>query len=127
MVEAARRIVKNAKEFEATFIEEAGYRPDFIARAEKAIDAFEAQMKEPDTAMNRRSRATASLPKALLKGREILNSIDGIIENEFADSKGTRDQWQKARRLGGKIGRPKNTWRPPPKPLPRSPESPPDD
>jgi hypothetical protein len=127
LVDAARRIVDNAKPFEDTFIDEAGYRADFIARAEKAIDALEAHMKKPDTAVNRRSRATASLPEALLEGRKILDSIDGIIEDEFADDKSTRDLWKRARRLPGKIGRPKNTWRPPPKPLPSPPEPPPDE
>lgn len=127
LIDEARRIIKNAKPFGRTFIDEGGYHADFIARAEKAIDALTAHLKEPDTAVNRRSRATASLPKALLKGRAILDSIDGIIEDEFADDKGTRDLWRKARRLGGKIGRPKNNWRPPPKPLPRPPESPPDE
>jgi hypothetical protein len=127
LVDAARRIVENAKPFEDTFIDEAGYRADFIARAEKAIDALAAHMKEPDSVVNRRSRATASLPEALLEGRKILDSIDGIIEDEFADDKSTRDLWKRARRLPGKIGRPKNTWRPPPKPLPPPPEHPPDE
>ena len=122
LIADARRIIKNAKEFEGTFIEEGGYDADFIARAEEVIDALDSHLKQPDTAVNRRSRATASLPKALLKGREILDSIDGIIEDEFADDKGARDLWKKARRLGGKIGRPKNNWRPTPKPLPRPPE-----
>ena len=78
-----------------------------IARAETAIDALEAHMKQPDTAANRRSRARASLPDALREGRRILDSIDGIIDDEFADDKSTRDLWKRARRLPGKIGRPK--------------------
>jgi hypothetical protein len=127
LVDAARRIVDNAKPFKATFIDEAGLRTDFIARAETAIDALEAHMKQPDTAANRRSRARASLPDALREGRRILDSIDGIIDDEFADDKSTRDLWKRARRLPGKIGRPKNTWRPPPKPLPPPPEPPPDE
>ena len=127
LVDAARRIVDNAKPFEDTFINEAGYRADFITRAEKAIDALAAHIKEPDTAVNRRSRARASIPDALREGRRILDAIDGIIDDEFADDKSTRDLWKRARRLPGKIGRPKNTWRPPPKPLPPPPEPPPDE
>jgi hypothetical protein len=117
LVEAARRIVNNVKPHEATFLE-AGYRVDFVARAEQAIAALEARAGQPDEQTSRTSRATASLPKALVKGREIIGAIDGIVDDELADNPGARDMWKKAKRLHGKIGRPKNNWRPQPKPLP---------
>src|SRR5258708_1427646 len=117
LIEAARRIVDNVKPHEATFID-AGYRIDFIARAEQAIAALEARAGQPDERTNRTSRATASLPKALVKGREIIGAVDGIVDDELADNPGARDMWKKAKRLHGKIGRPKNNWRPQQKPLP---------
>lgn len=117
LIEAARRIVDNVKPFDATFIE-SGYRVDFILRAEQAIAALEARAGQPDERTNRSSRATASLPDALVKGREIIGAIDGIVDDDLADKPSARTIWKKAKRLHGKIGRPKNNWRPQPKPLP---------
>ena len=119
LIEAAHRIVDTVKPFQATFFEE-GYRADFFARAEQAIAALEARAGQPDERANRTSRATASLPDALLKGREIIGAIDGLVDDELADKPSARSVWKKAKRLHGKIGRPKNNWRPQPKPLPRA-------
>lgn len=116
LVEGARRIVKKVRPFEPTLIA-AGYRPDFIERAERAIEALEAKAADQNTRVNRRSRATASLSEALAHGREIMEAIDRLVEDDLADNRSARDIWKNVKHLPGQIGRPKNRRRPP-EPLP---------
>ena len=116
LVEAARRIINNVREYEDTLIE-SGYRADFIERAERAIDALEAKAADPNTRVNRRSRATASLPEALAHGREIMEAVDRLVEDDLVDNRSAREMWKNVKHLPGRIGRPKNRRRPP-EPLP---------
>jgi len=106
LVDAAKRIIDTVRPYGDTFIEN-GWRPDFIARAERAVEALEKHMKHPGADANRRSRARASLPEALLKGRKIIKSITRLVQDELADDVGARKLWMRAKRIPRPMGRPK--------------------
>jgi hypothetical protein len=106
LIDTAKRIVNVAGIYKEAFIE-SGYRPDFIERAEEAITAVEANAASPRKAINKRSRATASLPDALLNGREIIKAIGRIMADEYAGDKAKLQLWKDVERLPGKVGRPK--------------------
>jgi hypothetical protein len=106
LIEAARRITSNIRPFKETFIQE-GYRPDFLERAEQAIDRFERITSQPPDEVTRRSRATRELPEAIRRGRRIMDAIDRLIQTDLAGDKLNRAMWKKTYRLPRKIGRPK--------------------
>jgi len=64
-------------------------------------------MKHPGAIANRGSRARASLPKALLKGRKIIKSITRLVQDELAKDAGARKLWMRAKRIPKTMGRPK--------------------
>jgi hypothetical protein len=110
MFEATKRVLQHAKEYEDTFIE-GGFHKDFIKRAQAAADTLQAKLGDGNTAMNRRSRATSSLPDAILKGRNIMRSITSAVEEELADNQVAVKRWARAMRVPQTKGRPKNNRR----------------
>ena len=106
LVDAAKRIIDGVRPHRDTFIKY-GWTPDFIARAEQAVEALENNMKHPGAIANRGSRARASLPKALLKGRKIIKSITRLVQDELANDAGARKMWMQAKRIPKTMGRPK--------------------
>lgn len=84
---------------------------DAIARVEAAAKALAAKTDSPDTAIARRSRATASVPAALRRARKIVRALDTTINLEFADQKLVLLEWARVKRIPRKIGRPKNRRR----------------
>lgn len=110
LVTEARRIIKNAKPFADTYIEE-GYAPDFIEKAEQAVDEFERRISAPNDLVAERGHATATLPSLLLKGRKIIRAITRIVEDELAKDPVAQKLWKTAKRLPGTMGRPKNNQR----------------
>jgi hypothetical protein len=103
---AAERIFKNASTYRNDFVDRRGYAPDFIACGKAAADALKARLKEGNTVMNRRSRATASLPKAIAKGRKIMDAIDKTVVAELGDDQSSLEMWKASYRVPKKIGRP---------------------
>jgi hypothetical protein len=113
LLDAAARIVKNARPH-AKSLYTAGLPKDFLKRVETTAKALAAKSTSTDTALNRRSRATRSIPAALRRGRRIMKAIDSTIRSEFADDPVALTLWDSAKRIPGRIGRPKKKRRKPP-------------
>lgn len=110
LLAAADRVLRNAKDHERVFVK-GGFAKDFIRKAQAAVDALKAKLDDGDTKMNRRSRATSSLPAAIAKGRKIMRAIDRAVAAELADDALARARWARAMRIPQKVGRPKNNRR----------------
>ena len=106
LLEAAERIARNAERHKAVFLR-AKLKKGFIKELRAAAKALEAKSKNPDTIINRRARATASLPEPIRRGRRIMKSIGRILAAELPPSSVALSQWKEAERLPKKMGRPK--------------------
>jgi hypothetical protein len=106
LVDAAKRILNNVRPYRETFIEN-GWKPDFIARADRAVKALEKHMMDPRANASLRSQARRSLPKALLKGRKIIKAITRLVQDELADDVGAQRLWMRSKRIPKPMGRPK--------------------
>jgi hypothetical protein len=106
LVDAAKRIIDGVRPYRDTFIEH-DWTPDFIARAERAVEALEKNMKHPGANANRASRARASLPAALRKGRKLIKAITRLVQDELANDVGAQRMWMLAKRIPKTMGRPK--------------------
>jgi len=114
IVEATERIVRNVRPHLAT-LHAKGLRRDVIPDLERDARKL-AQLRPPvDTPMARRSRATASLPDAIRRGRKIVAALDRLIRREFHGQPALAS-WEMSARIPGKPGRPKKSRRrrPPP-------------
>lgn len=110
LLEAKTRLVKNLRPHMKT-LHKAGLPKDSIPRLEAVSKAFAAKLANTDTYINRRSRATSSLPEAVAHGRKLVNAIDSVARLEFADDASTLDMWSRAKRIPAKLGRPKKKRR----------------
>lgn len=106
LLEGKTRLVKNLRPHMTT-LHESGLPKDSIARLNAVAKAFAAKLANTDTYVNRRSRATSSLPEALAHGRKIVNAIDVTVRLELADNPRALHIWGKAKRIPLKLGRPK--------------------
>lgn len=106
LLEAKSRLVKNLRPHMKTLYK-GGLPKDSIPRLEAVAKAFAAKLANTDTYINRRSRATSSLPEALAHGRKIVNAIDSVARLELADNPAALRTWAKAKRIPLKLGRPK--------------------
>ncbi|HET9682687.1 MAG TPA: hypothetical protein VFP15_01175 [Gemmatimonadaceae bacterium] len=106
LLEATTRIVKHVRPHLKTLYR-TGLPRDSIARLEAVAKALAAKTENPDTAMARRSRATAAIPAALRRARKIVRAIDTTIKLEFAGDVAVLKSWARAKRIPGRIGRPK--------------------
>ena len=110
LLDAADRVLTNAKRHEEVFIG-GGWDKDFIAQARTAAKALKAKLNDGNTVVNRRSRATASIPAAIAKGRKIMRTIDTTVKAQLVDDAPARERWKRAMRVPKKPGRPKNNRR----------------
>ena len=110
LLEATSRIIRNVRPHLKTLYK-TGLPKDSIARVEAVARSLAAKMEDPDTAMVRRSRATSSIPAALRRARKIVRAIDTTIKLEFADDLPALSMWARAKRIPGRIGRPKTRRR----------------
>jgi hypothetical protein len=113
---ASDRILANASRYKKTFVE-GGWNEDFIDNAREAADTLKVKLSEVNTDIDRRSRATASLPAAIAKGREIMRSIDRTVLTLLSAKDTSLTVWKSAYRVPKRMGRPrkkKNSRRPPP-------------
>jgi len=106
LLEATTRIVKHVRPHLKTLYR-TGLPRDSIARLEAVAKALAAKTENPDTAMARRSRATAAIPAALRRARKIVRAIDTTIKLEFAGDVAALKSWARAKRIPARIGRPK--------------------
>lgn len=106
LLEATARIIKNVRPHLKTLYK-TGLPKDSIARLEAVAKALAATTETPDTAIARRSRATSAIPAALRRARRIVRAIDTTIRLEFADEVAVLHAWARAKRIPGRIGRPK--------------------
>jgi hypothetical protein len=106
LLEAKTRLVKNLRPHMKT-LHKAGLPKDSIPRLEAVAKAFAAKLANTDTYINRRSRATSSLPEALAHGRKLVSAIDSVARLEFADNATVLHVWARAKRIPLKLGRPK--------------------
>jgi hypothetical protein len=106
LLEATTRIIKNVRPHLKTLYR-TGLPKDSIARLEAVAKSLAAKMEDPNPAMARRSRATSAIPDALRRARKIVRAIDSTIKLEFADEVTTLKVWAHAKRIPGRIGRPK--------------------
>jgi multidrug resistance efflux pump len=115
LFDAADRILRNAQRYKKTFVD-GKWHADFIDNARAAVDALKAKLNETDTSGNERSRATASIPAAIAKGREVMRSIDRTVVTQLVDDRVSVELWKGAFRVPKRMGRPKkkNTKRRPP-------------
>jgi hypothetical protein len=112
LIDAARRIAKHYRTYEKSFLG-VGYAKDLGSKFEATIDAFEKWSANADTAISRRSFATKSLPEELALARNIIGSIDATVRSELADDEVAVRTWKPAKRVPGRIGRPKKRRKPP--------------
>lgn len=113
LLQATERIVKNLRPHLPT-LRRNGMRKDAIARIQAAAKAFRDKVGNADTALARRARATSSLPAALLRGRKIVRALDLMIKLELGDDSAALEMWKPAKRIPGKIGRPRKPRKPKP-------------
>lgn len=106
LLDATTRIIKNVRPHLKTLYK-TGLPKDTIARLEAAAKSLAAKTENPDTAMARRSRATSAIPAALRRARKIVRAIDTTIKLEFANEVPALHMWARAKRIPGRIGRPK--------------------
>jgi hypothetical protein len=115
LLKAAARIVKNLRPHLRT-LHETGLPKDSMPSLLKAMKALKEQSAKSDTAIARRSVATASLPSAIRRARDIAKALDSVIK---ADLDGTAVvMWNAAYRIPRKKGRPKKARRASPRPNP---------
>jgi hypothetical protein len=110
LLDATTRIIKNVRPHLKTLYK-TGLPKDSIARLEADAKALAAKTDNPDTALARRSRATSAIPAALRRARRIVRAIDTTIKLEFADDLPALSMWARAKRIPGRIGRPKTRRR----------------
>ena len=110
LLEATSRIIKNVRPHLKTLYK-TGLPKDSIARLDAVAKALAAKTENPDTAMARRSRATAAIPAALRRARKIVRAIDSTIKLEFAGDVPALKTWARAKRIPGRMGRPKTRRR----------------
>jgi hypothetical protein len=111
LLTAGTRIVKNLRPHLRTLHEE-GLPTNTVPGLVAAMKAIKEKSGSPDAAIARRSRATASLPDAIRRARDIAKAIDSIVR---ADLDGNAiATWENAYRIPRKKGRPKKKRRPPP-------------
>jgi hypothetical protein len=106
LIEAAKRIIKNIRPHLKT-LHKAGLPKDAIPQLQSSVNAMVAKMKDGDTVIARRSRATASLPDELRRGRKVIKAIDSTIKIEFADNPAALTRWAQMNRVPRKLGRPR--------------------
>jgi hypothetical protein len=106
LVEAAARICGNLKPHLRTLYR-TGLRKDAIREVERLARQLEAKHADPDTAIARRSRATASIPDALRDARDVVRALDRAIRLEFAGNHAALHRWSRAKRIPRKLGRPR--------------------
>jgi hypothetical protein len=110
LLEATTRIIKNVRPHLKTLYK-TGLPKDTIPRLEAVARALAAKTKNPDTAIARRSRATSAIPAALRRARKIVRAIDTTVRLEFADEVAVLRTWARAKRIPGRLGRPKTRRR----------------
>jgi hypothetical protein len=107
LLDASARILENVEPHAAVF-RKALFHRDFIKRARRAADALaKEQVINANRPPARGSRATTDLKVALAEGREIIRSIDGLIEAEFFGNSAALQVWKGSKRVPKKMGRPK--------------------
>lgn len=111
LIEAVDRMVKNVRPHRKTLFK-TGLPKEVFAQLDRARRALEKKVTDPDTAMARRSSATSALPTAIVRARNIVGALDSVIKAEFADDSQTLLLWNGAKRIPGKMGRPKKRRRP---------------
>ena len=104
LIKAAARITRNLRPHLKT-LQENGLARDSFARLQVAVKALKAKIETPNTAIARRSRATASIPPAIRRARTIARALDTIIRAELTSDVVVR--WTGAYRIPRKLGRPK--------------------
>ena len=111
LFKTTERVLRHAEEYKSVFVDEGKYATDFIEKAQAAADALKAKLESSDTVINRRSRATASLEPAIIKGRKIMTSITKTVRSELAANPVARKRWEDAARVPKTRGRPKDNRR----------------
>jgi hypothetical protein len=112
LLAAAKRIASAVAPHAKAF-RKAKFRSDFIKRLEAAAAALQAATAVPNVARTKRSLATIAVRDEISHAREIIAAIDSLIAAEFHGDPGVVARWRKAKRIGGRIGRPPKR-RPPP-------------
>lgn len=104
LLKGAARIIKNLRPHVAT-LHEAGLPRDAFPKLLSQMKLLKAKSADADTAIARRSRATASLPSAIRRARNLARALDSVIKAKLgADAIA---QWTAVYRIPRKMGRPK--------------------
>jgi hypothetical protein len=106
LLEATARILKNLRPHLKTLYKN-GVSRESITQIETTAKALAAKLADGDTTIARRSRATSSIPDAIRKARRIVTALDDAIRLEFREDMQLLLQWQSAKRVPRKLGRPK--------------------
>jgi hypothetical protein len=108
LVKATMKILKNLRPHVKTLYA-GGLPDDAITRLEAAAKSLKARAADPETPIARRSRATASLPSAIRRAREIARALDTAIKSDLSDY--AINMWKTVYRIPRKRGRPKKPRR----------------
>jgi hypothetical protein len=106
LVDATTRICRNLEPHLRT-LSRAGLPNEAVTQVQALARKLDEKHANPDTAIARRSRATASIPDALNDAREIIGALDRTIRIELADDPASLHVWNRAKRIPRKLGRPK--------------------
>jgi hypothetical protein len=109
-LKAAARILKNLRPHLKT-LHDTGLPRGAIADIEAVVKALKAKTASSDTAISRRSRATASLPDAIREARDLARALDAAIRAEISDVTALTI-WASSYRIPRKKGRPKKRRQP---------------
>jgi hypothetical protein len=104
LLEAAARITKNLRPHVRT-LHKTGLPKQEFTKLAASLKALKEKSGSPNTAIARRSRATASIPAAIRRARTIAGSLDIAIRAELPAFDVRR--WKHAYRVPKKMGRPK--------------------
>ena len=92
----------------------AGADREMLKRLRTDARALALVARRTDAARQRRSALTRDIAAALEKGKNTVDTIEGMVELRYAGQSGKLDVWRKARRVSKRIGRPRKRRRPAP-------------
>jgi hypothetical protein len=97
---------------------------DFVTTIRAAAKELRAQTKRNERALRARAAATAAIARDLRQGHEIKTSLDRLLRKYTAEDSGLAIEWEDAKKVRKKMGRPRRKKPGRAEPRPESPEPP---
>jgi hypothetical protein len=93
----------SAAEYEARFVE-SGMPPDFLQQLDGAIEALSQCISGKARSLGRQVSGRAGVDKEIKRGRQVVTSLDAIIQRAFREHPEVLEEWRVAKRVKGVPG-----------------------